>query len=116
MDAAEAMNHIARAVEEALGEPTNSQDGAPPRGNWLPLSVRYAAAEAAARVVTDWKAAAETASETDQLDAADLLSLMGSAVSILRSLGGMMPGTREVVDAVVEMLDVDRAQVTAGGA
>lgn len=55
MDAASAMNHIARAIEEAMGEPVNSQEGAPPRGPWLPLSVRYGAAEAAAKVVIAWK-------------------------------------------------------------
>lgn len=51
MDAAEAMNHIARAVEEAMGEPVNEH----PQARWLPLSVRYAAAEAAAKVVIEWR-------------------------------------------------------------
>lgn len=31
-------------------------------------------------------------------------ALINSAVGLLRQLGGMMPGTREVVDTVVDLL------------
>lgn len=48
-DAAHVMNVIAEAVQDALGE------GSRPSRPFLPLSVRYGAAEAAVRVVMAWK-------------------------------------------------------------
>lgn len=44
MNAAEGMNLIAEAVAQAFGNATG----------FLPLSVRYGAAEAAAKFVSDW--------------------------------------------------------------
>lgn len=37
----------------------------------------------------------------------DLRALMGTAASLLSQLGGMLPGTKTIVDTVIELLTVD---------
>jgi hypothetical protein len=59
IDPAQAFNEIANTIQRVLGNPVDPEHavavGVPPRSTWLPLSVRYAAAEAAVRVVMAWK-------------------------------------------------------------